>query len=144
MSEKQQQRRQSRIVALKALFYYLEADEKRKPDECFQYVLMDIEARPSDDFGDTIFTTTIENLKKIKVLLRAFAPEFPFDKITPINRALLCLGFSEMKFIGTPPIVVINEYIELSKEFGETKSASFINGVLDHYRKSLGLETQKK
>ncbi len=49
-----------------------------------------------------------------------------------------------MKYLGTPPIVVINEYIEIAKLFGEQKSASFINGVLDNFRKELGLSNERK
>lgn len=45
-----------------------------------------------------------------------------------------------MKFIGTPPVVVINEYIELAKLFGEDRSAGFVNGVLDAFRKNIGLK----
>ncbi len=81
---------------------------------------------------------------KIKLIIRAYAPEFPYEKIAPINKALLVLGIGEMKFLGTPPVVVINEYVELAKEFGEEKSASFINGVLDNFRKRAGLKGSRK
>ena len=156
MTEKRVQRRQSRILALKALFFYLERNENQDLKECFEYVLNELEevnkkelvaaagvTKKVDKFGWEILNTAVENKGKIKLLIRAFAPEYEFDKIAPINRALLILGISEMKFMETPPVVVINEYIELAKQYGEDKSHSFINGVLDSYRKSLGLERTK-
>ena len=143
MSEKRKLRRQSRVLALKGLFYYLERDKKDSLETCFDFVLKHVEDKEKDDFAWDILETSVANLGKIRVIIKAFAPEFDFDKIAPINRALLVLGIGEMKFMETPPVVVINEYIELAKEFGEDKSASLVNGVLDNFRKNLGLERKK-
>ena len=144
MSEKRKLRRQSRRLALETLFYYLGREGKTPIKECFQFVLKKVQERKEDEFAWEILQTAIENMGKAKVIIRAFAPEFTFEKIAPINRALLVLGVCEMKFMETPPVVVINEYIELAKIYGEDKSASLINGVLDNYRKSLGLSREKK
>lgn len=143
MTEKRVQRRQARILALRTLFYYLERDAEKDLRECFDYILQEIDGEKTNDFAWEIVDTAVKNLGKIKVLVHAFAPEFVFDKIAPINRALLVLGMSEMKFMETPPVVVINEYIELAKEYGEDKSPAFLNGVLDNYRKGLGLDRTK-
>jgi N utilization substance protein B len=148
MSEKRVQRRQSRVLALKTLFFYYERNETKALTDCFDYVLKELDEKVpeeavSDDFGWEIVNTAVENKGKIKLLIRAFAPEYEFDKIAPINRALLVLGIAEMKFMETPPVVVINEYIELAKVYGEDKSPSFVNGVLDNYRKGLGLDRTK-
>lgn len=144
MSEKRKARRDSRRLAIKAVFYYLEREEKVSMKECFSFVLQDVEEKSRDPFAREILESGVDNLGKIKVLIKAFAPEYPYEKIAPINRAMLILGIGEMKFLGTPPVVVINEYVELAKEFGEDKSASFLNGVLDNYRKSAGLEGSRK
>ena len=144
MSEKRIQRRQSRVLALKTLFFYFERAGTKPLEECFNFVLKDLDEQTADQFGWDIVSTAVENKGKIKVLIKAFAPEYEFEKIAPINRALLMLGIGEMKFMETPPVVVINEYIELSKVYGEDKSSSFINGVLDSYRKSLGLDRTKE
>ncbi len=93
-------------------------------------------------FIKALVQTAVENIGKVKVVIRVFAPDFPFNKIAPINRVLLILGLSEMKFLKTPPVVVINEYIELAKLFAEEKSAGFINAVLDSFRKSLPVDEE--
>ena len=144
MTQKRVQRREARKLALRTLFFYLERKQEKPLKECFDYVLKELDQAEENEFAWEIADTAIQNIGKIKVLIRAFAPEFQFDKIAPINRALLILGISEMKFMETPPVVVINEYIELAKEYGEDKSPSFLNGVLDNYRKSLGLSRTKK
>ncbi len=153
--KKSEARRQSRIWAVEALFSFLEHGDGSNWKECLSHVLNCVETRmktnleePSpeietvrkDEFATELVKTAVENLGKIKVVIRVFAPDFPLEKIAPINKSLLVLGLSEMKFLGTPPVVVINEYIELAKLFAEEKSAGFINAVLDSFRKSLPVD----
>ncbi len=133
-------RRESRIVAIETLFAYLERNEKISFEKTFDHILYEVFEKSQDKFAEEILQITLENLKKIKIIIRAHAPEFPLKKIATINLSILILGIAEMKFIGTPPVVVINEYIELAKLFGEDRSAGFVNGVLDAFRKNIGLK----
>ncbi len=69
--------------------------------------------------------------KEIKAKLVQFAPEWPFEKIAPIDRAILQVGICELLFTkDIPDLVAINEAIELAKEFGVESSSKFVNGVL--------------
>lgn len=140
--DKKQARRSSRIVATEALFTYLSRDKKIPIKECFDHVL-EVEEKTEDDFAWKILDEAVANMGKVKVIIRGYAMDFAFDKIAPINRVLLILGITEMKFFETPPIVVINEYIEIAKDFGEERSAAFVNGVLDNFRKNIGKEREK-
>jgi len=138
-------RRESRILAVEALFAFMARDGKIELEDTFRHVLLEVCERPEDNFAKELVESAITNLSKIKVVIRAHAPEFPLEKIAPINLVILILGIAEMKFIGTPPVVVINEYIELAKMFGEDRSAGFVNGVLDSFRKNIGLnKTENK
>ncbi len=132
------------MMALEALFAYLARDGKIPFELALKHVLHEVAEKADDPFATKLLHSAVENLGKIRVVIRAYAPDFPFEKIAPINRAILILGISEMKFLGTPPIVVINEYVELSKTFGEEKSAPFVNAVLDSFRKNVGLKQEKK
>jgi len=139
MKSEKNARRESRIVAVETMFSFLER-EGAVFEDVFEHVLREVAGIEKDSFAESILRAAIENLPKIRVVIRAMAPEFAFEKIAPIHRAILVLGIAEMKFIGTPPVVVINEYIELAKMFGEAKSAGFVNGVLDSFRKGIGAE----
>ena len=59
-----------------------------------------------------------------------FAPEWPVSQIAAIDRNILRMALWEMNFYNTPTKVVINEAVELAKEFGAETSPRFINGVL--------------
>jgi N utilization substance protein B len=136
--DKKTARRASRALAVETFFAYLARDQKVELEETFVYIAKEIELKKGfDKFAFEIISKAGEHFKVLKVIIRSLAPEFAFEKIALINRVILILGLAEMKFIETPPIVVINEYIELAKDFGEDKSAGFINGVLDAYRKNL-------
>lgn len=58
------------------------------------------------------------------------APSWPIEKINKIDLAILRLAVFELIKGGTPLKVVIDEAIELSKEYGSENSPAFVNGVL--------------
>jgi len=55
---------------------------------------------------------------------------WPVDKLNKIDLAILRLAIYELERKKTPPKVIIDEAVELAKEFGGENSPSFINGVL--------------
>ncbi len=64
-------------------------------------------------------------------LIVRYAPEWPLDQITTVDRNILRLGVHELKFSeAVPSKVAINEAIELAKTFGGDSSGKFVNGVL--------------
>jgi transcription antitermination protein NusB len=75
-----------------------------------------------------------------KIIIKA-APDWPLERIAPIDRNILRLGLYELLFSDraqVPPKVAINEAIELAKVFGGDSSGRFINGVLGAVYKELG------
>jgi N utilization substance protein B len=63
--------------------------------------------------------------------LARLAPLFPLAQVAPVDRTLLRLALWELRDgSDTPPRVVVNEAVELAKEFGTEASARFVNGVL--------------
>lgn len=63
-------------------------------------------------------------------LIRAHAPEWPIEQMNKIDLAILRSAVLELIKHTTPPNVVIDESIEIAKEYGTEKSPKFINGVL--------------
>lgn len=69
--------------------------------------------------------------KRIDKYIEECAPQFPIDKIAKIDVAILRLAVYEMIINKKEPFkVIIDEAVELGKEFGSETSSSFINGVL--------------
>jgi len=140
MSEdnKKNARRKSRVIAVEILFMYYSRDKKISIEDCSDFVLKEIqENTEEDEFSRKIIDLVIDNHSKISLIIKTITTNLPSEKIVLINKLILMLGIVEIKYIGTPPIVVINEYVEIAKSFGENKSGSFINGVLDSFRQNL-------
>ncbi|MDO8573532.1 MAG: transcription antitermination protein NusB [Candidatus Daviesbacteria bacterium] len=73
----------------------------------------------------------VNKLSVIDKLIAKSAPDRPIGEINRIDLAILRLAVFELIIeVGTPPKVVIDEAIELGKEFGSDSSAAFINGAL--------------
>jgi N utilization substance protein B len=60
------------------------------------------------------------------------APEWPLDRMDTITRSILMIGaFEILHGKDAPPAVVMNEAIEIAKEYGPEESPKFVNGVLN-------------
>ncbi len=76
-------------------------------------------------------THIIENLKEIDKLIAKSAPDRPISGINRIDLAILRLSIFELIILKeAPPKVIIDEAIELGKEYGSDSSGNFINGAL--------------
>jgi N utilization substance protein B len=91
------------------------------------------------DFLEKIINGVLTHQKEIDNLIVKFAPEWPLDKITIVDRNVLRIGIYELKFDPEIPAkVAINEAIEIAKSFGGESSGKFINGVLGAIYKEMG------
>lgn len=73
----------------------------------------------------------ISHLSEIDDLIKKCAPDRPIEEINKVDLSILRLSIFELIIEkGIPPKVVIDEAVELGKEFGSDSSSSFINGVL--------------
>jgi N utilization substance protein B len=73
----------------------------------------------------------LENKKEIVKIIKKFAPQWPIEKIAKVDRAILEIGTYEIAFSKEiPPVVAINEAVEIAKHYGDENSPKFINGVL--------------
>ncbi|CAN5324669.1 hypothetical protein BH10PAT1_BH10PAT1_4220 [soil metagenome] len=72
----------------------------------------------------------IANSVKIDAMIVKAAPEWPISKINKIDLAILRLATWEIMDKKTPMKAIIDEAVELAKEYGSEASPSFINGVL--------------
>jgi len=82
-------------------------------------------------FVKELFDGVVSHLEEIDTLISKFAPEWPIEQITVVDRNILRLGAYELKFSpNIPAKVAINEAIELAKTYGGESSGKFVNGVL--------------
>lgn len=123
-------RRKARIASLQALY---ECD-------CVDHDPVDAVVRlakekgiPEDAiaFARDLVIGVSNNKEELDAHIQRFAPSFPVQQISLIDRAILRMAIFEMMIdrrVGVK--VAINEAVELAKTFGNEKSPKFVNGVL--------------
>jgi N utilization substance protein B len=92
-------------------------------------------------FMDTLLHGVLAKREDIDLVIEKAAPEWPLERIAPVDRNILRLGLYELLFADrtqVPAKVAINEAIELAKTFGGDSSGRFVNGVLGAVYKELG------
>jgi N utilization substance protein B len=87
-----------------------------------------------------------QQVAKIDKLISKVAPKWPVDQINKVELAILRYSLYELLHQpNTPPKVVIDEAIEIAKEFGDNSSPAFINAVLGKILKThVSLSASKK
>lgn len=99
---------------------------------------IDAHIRDSEDFGDAdaewYKTLLYGVVREAEALRESFVPyiDRPIGELSPVEHGILLIGSYELRnHIEVPYKVVINEAVELAKEFGGTDGFKFVNGVLD-------------
>ncbi len=79
-------------------------------------------------------------MEQIDQLIRQQAEHWRLERMPPVDRNILRLAVYEFLFeTDVPKLVILDEAIELAKEFGTEQSGRFVNGVLDGILKSHSL-----
>ncbi|MCL4104725.1 UNVERIFIED_CONTAM: hypothetical protein GTU68_034164 [Idotea baltica] len=83
------------------------------------------------DFAWALFSSVREHQSNIDEQITSVAKNWKLHRMAITDRNLLRMGVCEIQYLKSPIPVVLNECIELAKEFGTENSASFVNGLLD-------------
>lgn len=123
-------RRRARIAALQVLYEL----------DCTQHGVKEALAHLSTEkalpqetlsFSEGLVRGVLQRKSELDALIKKFAPAFPPEQMSIIDRNILRLAIFEILFDDKTPFkVAINEAVEIAKEFGSDSSPRLINGVL--------------
>lgn len=85
----------------------------------------------------------LDDKKQIDKMIIQAAPEWPIDKINKVDLAVLRLAVWEINENKNPKKVIVDEAVELAKEFGSESSPGFVNGVLGKILNDKNTKDQK-
>jgi transcription antitermination protein NusB len=85
-----------------------------------------------EEFAVSLLKGILEKEDALKQSIQEHAPGWSLDRMDPVSRCVLYIGCYELLFANdAPPAVVMNEAIEIAKEYGTEESGKFVNGVLN-------------
>ncbi|SPE59585.1 N utilization substance protein B homolog [Verrucomicrobia bacterium] len=89
-------------------------------------------------FADPLIRGALEHREEADTLIRKHATNWDLHRIAAVDRNILRLSIYEMLHReDIPPIVSINEAVDIAKKFSTQDSGKFVNGILDKVKSEL-------
>jgi transcription antitermination protein NusB len=139
--DRRRMRSAARLYAVQALFQMEASGQtveavRREFEDYRISALHDGEESPDADLG--LFGKLLDDAVNWQAGIdqmtdRALVAKWPIARIDPTLRALFRAAGAELLHSDTPPRVVINEFVEVTRAFfPEGREVKFVNAVLDH------------
>jgi len=131
-------RRDAREAAVQFL-YQVDTHKPADVDKALEEFWRQNDAKQNvRDFANELLRGTLEKKTEIDVKIASLADNWDFERLAVVDRNILRLALYEMLFrTEIPPVVSINEAIEIAKKFSSAESGKFVNGLLDRVKKDL-------
>ena len=125
-------RSKARKRALDAIFA---ADiRKESPEDLLDATLDQVAKRQNQDeifgYAKDLVVGVVENHEEIDDLIETYSEGWSLERMPNVDRAILRIAIWEILYSETPSGVVVNEAVELAKEYSTEESGGFINGLL--------------
>ena len=144
MTSQFQQRRECRAAAFQYLYAWSLNPPAHLPTDLQLFFEHLDHPRDHYAFADELIHGAIEHVAELDGHIKELAQNWEFDRIAKIDLAILRLAMFEMLHRkDIPPVVSINEAIDLSKQYSSADAKRFINGILDRMKDKLGRDSRK-
>ena len=135
-------RHKSRQRALQVLFLW---DQGRQPiDDAISVFYATLgseedvpEPTPEDAFMEMLARGACKEASQLDQRISAKSENWRLERMPAVDRNILRLALFEMQATDTPPPIVIDEALELAREFSGDESVAFVNGILDAVRRDV-------
>jgi len=133
-------RHKSRSVALQGLYQKELVNEDLKEILTFRWYDKKLD-KDEKEFAVELICGVIENQELLDTIIKKFVINREFSRISIINRCILRIAVFSIEFQkDIPKQVVIDEALEMTREFESESSVQFNNGVLDSYLKNTKMD----
>lgn len=123
-------RHQSRIAVMQVLFereQHVSAD----PEKALEMNEEEL-GEMDEEFAQKLLEGVLSCEDELQKVVQEHAPGWTLERMDPVSRCTLYIGAWEILHGNdAPPAVIMNECIEIAKEFGTDESGKFVNGVLN-------------
>ncbi len=142
--QKRNRRRDSRVAAMQFLYSWESQRHGDLVTALFDFFSEQEQPRDYYSFAEELIHGVIKDIDLIDEVVKRFTENWTFERIAKVDLAILRLGIFElMRRTDIPPIVTINEAVDLAKSFSTDESKRFVNGILDRYKGEIGRDPRK-
>src|SRR5690606_1668957 len=90
-------------------------------------------ASKTDQEQFAVATEIIEHIPEFDAIILHYAPKHGLDTFNKMDLAILRQALYELLYTETPAAVVVDEAVEISKEYGSEETPNFVHGVLGNH-----------
>jgi N utilization substance protein B len=132
-------RRESRECALQMLFQ-LDLNPTDELDRMFADYWARSKAKPeAREFAERLVRGVVERHEEVDDCLKRLAENWDVARMSVVDRNIMRMGLFEMLHCPEiPPVVSINEAVDIAKSYSTAESGRFVNGILDRARADIG------
>lgn len=131
-------RRDNRVATVQFLYMWEANPPEDLADDLYRFFEEQEHPREYYSFAEELIHGVIEHVSEVDEVIQKYAKNWDFKRIARVDLAILRLAIFEMLYRkDIPPVVSINEAIDLSKNFSIPDAKRFINGILDQFKLSL-------
>jgi len=88
------------------------------------------------DYARTLAVGVIEKMSELDKCISELSEGWPLERQPAVDRNILRMAIYEIKYADSvPPVVAVDEAVELAKKYSTAESSKFVNGVLAGYLK---------
>ncbi len=137
-------RRQNRCAAFRFLFQWEMNQSENLRDDLSEFISKLGQKEEFFSYAVELIDGVIEKKEILDSIVRDLVTNWDFSRVAKADLAILRLSLYEIIFrLDVPPVVAIDEALELGKEFSSENSGKFLNGVLDKARKQFSRPARK-
>lgn len=137
-------RHDNRVAAMQFLYSWEVQRQADMVTALFDFFSEREQPREYFSFAEELVHGVIRDLALIDEVIGKYAKNWSFARIARVDLAILRVAvFELMRRTDIPPVVSINEAVDIAKEFSTDESKRFVNGILDSYKAELGRDPRK-
>jgi N utilization substance protein B len=133
-------RREGREAAVQFLFQddLNKTDSEALPEALEEFWKLRESSARTRQFASELIRGVLEYHDAIDERIKRVTANYELHRIAPVDRNILRVAIYEMLHTSeVPPVVCINEAIEIAKRFGSEDSGRFVNGILDRLKEEV-------
>jgi N utilization substance protein B len=141
-------RHAARVAVVQALYQHEQSDFDAT-EILNQFINYRLNVAPDEKYDinvdkshfKNVFNSYVQRQEEIDGLIKGhLKKEWQIERLDAVLRAVLRSGCAELLLDERPAAIVINEHVQIAKEFFDGKEPGFINGMLDHIARSLDMD----